>query len=189
MSNTRSETDPQLRVVLHPEDLARLALEHQRAARRGPDDVDAVAGVRREPLREPVDVAARVVEQPVGLQRQAAAALLGDVDREAVVLEQRDGHLAEPRLVVVRPAAVEEGDAPRPRRAARASCAQRWNVRPAKRGIGASRWMPMTRSTAARSSRLRSDQLASGAAGVPSRPASVGPREDAVAQRERRSSP
>ena len=108
--------DPQLLVVPQLEDLERLALEHQRAARRGPHDVHARARERREPLREPVHVGPRVVEQPVGLEREAAAALLGHVDREPVVLEQRDRHLAEPRLVVVRPAAVEERDAPRRRR-------------------------------------------------------------------------
>ena len=52
--------------------------------------------------------------------------------------------------------------------------AQRWNVRPAKRGIGARWWRPSVFSTASRSSRLRSAQFASGATGVPRRPASVG---------------
>ena len=46
------------------------------------------------------------------------------------------------RLVVVRAAAVEERDLARQRRASGASCAQPWNVRPAKRGIGASRCSP-----------------------------------------------
>ena len=61
--------------------------------------------------------------------------------------------------------------------------AQPWNVRPANVGIAASRWMPMTFSIAIRSGRLRSDQFASGATGVPARPAHVGRAEDAVAQR------
>ena len=59
--------------------------------------------------------------------------------------------------------------------AGRACCrAHFWNVRPAKRGIAASRWMPTAFSPSARSGLLRSVQLASGATGVPSRPASVG---------------
>jgi len=52
--------------------------------------------------------------------------------------------------------------------------AQRWNVRPEKRGSGASRCSPIVASPTRRSSRLRSVQLASGATGVPSRPATVG---------------
>ena len=52
--------------------------------------------------------------------------------------------------------------------------AQRWKVRPANCGIAASRWMPTSFSAAIRSGRLRSVQFASGATGVPSRPASVG---------------
>ena len=100
--------DAQLLVVVHPEDLERLALEHQRAAGRRPDDVDALARVWREPLGEPVHDGARVVEHAVGLERQPAAVLLRDLDRDPVVLEQRDGHRAEVGLVVVRAAAVEE---------------------------------------------------------------------------------
>ena len=44
-------------IVAHAEDLQRLALEHQRAARRGADDVHALARIRREPLGQLVDVA------------------------------------------------------------------------------------------------------------------------------------
>ncbi len=41
-------------------------------------------------------------------------------------------------------------------------------------GIAASRWMPRTFSTTIRNGRLRSDQFAIGAAGVPRRPTTVG---------------
>src|SRR4051794_20380173 len=98
------------RVALEAEDLARLALEHERAARRRADDDRAVGERARQPRREPADVRARVVEHPVGLQRQPAAVLLGHVDREAVVGEHRDRHLAQARLVVADAAAVEVDD-------------------------------------------------------------------------------
>ena len=52
--------------------------------------------------------------------------------------------------------------------------AQAWNVRPAKRGTGASRCSPTVFSPISRTSLLRSVQLASGATGVPARPAQVG---------------
>jgi hypothetical protein len=91
--------------------ISRLALEHQRAARRRAHDHRVVARGRGEVADQPAHVRPRVVEQPVGLQRQAAAVLLGDVDGEAVVGEHGDSHLAEARLVVVRPAAVEVHDA------------------------------------------------------------------------------
>jgi hypothetical protein len=49
-----------------------------------------------------------------------------------------------------------------------------WNVRPANIGIAARRWMPSVFSTSSRNSGLRSVQFAIGAAGVPSRPTTVG---------------
>jgi hypothetical protein len=52
--------------------------------------------------------------------------------------------------------------------------AQAWNVRPANFGTGARRWMPIVFSTSTRNAGFDSDQFATGANGVPSRPVSVG---------------
>ena len=98
-------------IVLEVEDLARLALEHQRAARRVADDERVVvAHVRGQVARQAQDDLARVVEEAAGLQRQPAAVLLGDLDLEAVVLEDGDELLALFGLVVLGAAAVEVDD-------------------------------------------------------------------------------
>ena len=72
------------------------------------------------------------------------------------------------RLVVVR--ARSRGSRRRPGRLSggRRRRAHAWNVRPAQRGIGASRWMPSTRSQSGAKRRLRTVRFASGATGVPS---------------------
>ncbi len=97
-------------LVLHAQDLAGLALEHQRAARGGGHDVVAGARVGGQLRGQAAHVAARVGEDAVALERQPAAALLGNDHLEAVVLEHRDGLLGGQRLVVVGAAAVEVDD-------------------------------------------------------------------------------
>jgi len=84
------------RVVVEPEDLPRLALEHQRAARRRADDVDAVAadGASR---RAGAARSAAPARHAVGLQRQPADDWRADVDLAAHVLEQLDRPLARVR--------------------------------------------------------------------------------------------
>ena len=183
MSNTRAETarssssSPSSRIS----SASRLSISVQLVD--GPHDVHARARVGREPLREPVHVGARVVEQAVGLERQPAAALLGDLDRDAVVLEQRDRHLAEPRLVVVGAAAVEERDACGRSPASCATAPSAGTSGPAKRGIGALWCRPTTllgqqpqRAVGERPVRERGHRR-------PGLPGPRRPREDPVAQR------
>ena len=158
------------------EDLLRLALEHQRAARRGADDHGvARRGRGASLLRQPPRVAAGGVEHAVGLQRQPAAVLLGHVDREAVV---REDARPSSRRVAARSSSPRSRGSRRPASwtpASGGACAQPWNVRPANIGIAAS---PVDADASSRSSsaerRLRSVQFAIGAAGVPRRPTTVG---------------
>ena len=77
---------------LDAQDLAGLALEHQPAAGRGGDDVVPGPRVGRELRGQAAHVAAGGLVLAVALQRQAAAALLGDDHLEPVVLE----HLRSP---------------------------------------------------------------------------------------------
>ena len=112
MSETRPDTTRRSGSWLMPRisRASRLSIRLRSSMR---DDVQALASVGREAGRQPVDIAARVVGSAVRLQRQAAAVLLGRLEREPVVLAQGDGDLAELRLLVVGPAAVEERHATR----------------------------------------------------------------------------
>ena len=97
-------------VVLDTEDLVRLALQHEAAARRVRDDRQSRARVRGETGDEASHVGARRREVAVRLQGKAAAVLLRNDHPKPVVLEDGDDHLAEARLVVVGAAAVEVDD-------------------------------------------------------------------------------
>ena len=102
--------------------------------------VSLVAHVRRQVARQAQHDLARVVEQAAGLQRQPAAVLLGDLDLEAVVLEDRDELLA---LLAARSTRCRSRGSRRPcARSPGSAClrAQREKRRPAKSGAGASRW-------------------------------------------------
>ena len=95
--------------ILDSQDLAGLALEHQRAAGRGGDHRD-VARRAAQLAGQPGGVGAGGGEVPVGLQRQPAAALPGDVHSQPLVLEHGDDHPAEAGFEVVGAAAVEVDD-------------------------------------------------------------------------------
>src|SRR5665809_24629 len=95
-------------VALHPENLASFPFEHQAAACRRGDDVVSLPRVRRQLGHEPLHVSRGVVEQPVGLQREATAVLsLRDDDVEPVVLEHRDRLGPQIGLEVVRATSVK----------------------------------------------------------------------------------
>ena len=148
--------DLQVRVVRHAEDLERLALEHQAAARGRRDDVDALAGVRGEPGRQPVDVAAGVVEQCrwTAAAGRSSPAWAPRPRARCARAARPSSRRAAARSSWCRSRGRRRRGARRAGGAARRR-AQRWNVRPAKRGIGARWWMPIAFSIASRSSRLR----------------------------------
>ena len=97
-------------LVLHPQDLPGLALQHERAAGRTAHDLVAALGVRIEVPGQPPDVCPGRVEGAVRLQRQAAAFLPRDRDVVPVVFEHRHRHLPETRIEVVGVAVVEVDD-------------------------------------------------------------------------------
>jgi hypothetical protein len=99
-------------LVLDAQNLVRLALEHQAAARGVRHDRQALAGVGDEVGDEPPHVLPCRREVSVGLQREAAAVLRRDDHVVAVVLEDGDDHLPDAGLVVVGAAGVEIDDAP-----------------------------------------------------------------------------
>ena len=152
----------QVGVAVEAEDLARLALEHQRAARRRADDVDARARRRREPCAPSAARSLRrEVEHAVGLRRQPAALLAArDLDLAAEVLEQLDRHLA--RVAARTSWRRSRGSRRRGgRRAARRACGPSAGTSapdtPAARRGGR---VPISRSPSERSGALRSVQFA-----------------------------
>ena len=152
----------------------RLAFEHEAAARRVGDDRQSRASVGRQAVDQAAHVGARRREIAVRLQGQAAAILRRHDHPKSVVLEHRDDHLADVRLVVVGSAAVEihdRGCAGRTVVPARAplECASPRSSASARHG-GCRR----RSGRALRTARLCSAQFASGATGVPSRPITVG---------------
>ena len=165
----------QRRVVAELEDLDRLALEHQRAARRRADDVDARAGGRAPAARRAG--ARRSARRRTGRWTAAAGRSSPAWARRP---RCRCARAARPSS---RPGAARSSSCRsrgrRPRGAPRtASCAcapSAGRCGPAKRGIGASRWIPIVCSAASRSSAVAQRPVRDRRRrACPRRPASVG---------------
>ena len=97
-------------LVLDTEDLVRLSLQHEATAGRVRHDGQSRARVRGQVSDEASHIGACRREIAVRLQGKTAAVLLGNDHLEAVVLEDRDHHLAEDRFVVIGAATVEVDD-------------------------------------------------------------------------------
>ena len=125
MSYMRSATEAQVGVVLEAEDLPRLALEHQRAARRGADDVDARRARRARACRASRAHVACARRRRGRWTAAAARSSPGPWARRPgsrCARAARRASAPASRLVVVRAAAVEVDDASA-RPAATCACA------------------------------------------------------------------
>ena len=83
-------------------------LEHVAAARAGYHDLVTLAHDLAQTRDVGLDLLLRLVQQPHVDERQAAALLLGNHALDAVLFQDADGRLADPGLVVVDGAGVEQ---------------------------------------------------------------------------------